>query len=100
MRASTVAIYDTPYVSDGYGIEGEDIKVKFETCVVCQRDQGYDLLLSCSTWGFTREYMGGMTGWTEPEFIPVQCAAWPSEQYQFALDNSDRLQYQYWLDWR
>ncbi|SFC08555.1 hypothetical protein SAMN02745724_00877 [Pseudoalteromonas denitrificans DSM 6059] len=29
MRASTVAIYDTPFVSDSYGHEGKDIKVKF-----------------------------------------------------------------------
>lgn len=100
MRASTVAIYDTPYISDAYGVEGEDIVVKFETCVVCQRDLGYDQLLSCGTWGFSRDYMGGMTGWSEPEFIPVQCAAQPSERYQLTLDSSDRLQYQYWLDWR
>jgi len=48
MRASSVAIYGTPYVSDAYGTEGEDIQVMFETCVVCQRDQGYDQLNQAS----------------------------------------------------
>jgi len=100
MRASSVAIYDTPYVSDAYGTEGEDIQVTFETCVVCQREQQYDQLLSCGTWGFRRDYLGGMTGWTEPEFIPVQCATQPSPQYLTTLDNSARIDYDYWLDWR
>ena len=100
MRASSVAIYDTPYVSDAYGSEGEDIQVMFETCVVCQREQQYDQLLSCGSWGFSRDYMGGMTGWAEPEFIPVQCAAQPSQQYLTTLDNSERIDYRYWLDWR
>ncbi|NQZ92094.1 MAG: hypothetical protein HRT97_07095 [Moritella sp.] len=100
MRASSVAIYDTPYVSDAYGTEGEDIRVTFETCVVCQREQGFDQLLSCGSWGFQRDYMGGMTGWAEPEFIPVQCSVKPSDQYLTTLDNAERIDYRYWLDWR
>lgn len=100
MRASSVAIYDTPYVSDAYGTEGEDIRVTFETCVVCQREQGYDQLLSCGSWGFQRDYMGGMTGWAEPEFIPVQCSVKPSDLYLTTLDNTERIDYRYWLDWR
>ena len=43
--------------TDAYGVEGEDIVIKFETCVVCQRDLGYDQLLvvpgdfAAITWG-------------------------------------------------
>ena len=99
-RASSVAIYDTPYVSDYYGKEGENIRVKFETCVLCQREEGYDQLLSCGNWGFEREYMDSMTGWSEPEFIPVQCQTKASSRYLSTLDNDPQIDYQYWLDWR
>jgi len=99
-RASTVAIYDTPYVSDAYGIEGKNIEVQFETCVVCERDNRYDAILSCGRWGYTREYMGGMTGWTEPEFDGVQCQSRPSQVFQDVLDNSNRIEYSFWLNWR
>lgn len=99
-RASSVAIYDTPYVSDYYGKEGANIRVEFETCVLCQRDDGYDLLLSCGKWGFEREYMDTMTGWSEPEFIAVQCHNQASSAYLSTLDSDDKIDYQYWLDWR
>lgn len=99
-RAATVSIYDTPFVSDAYGKEGEDIYVGFETCAVCERDQGYDSLLSCGRWGYRREYMGGMTGWAEPEYLGVQCQAQPSEQFQQVLDRSNRIEYSYWINWR
>lgn len=100
VRASTVGIYDTPYVSDSYGIEGEDIAVSFETCVVCERDQQYDQLLSCGTWSYKRDYMGGMTGWAEPEFEGVQCQVKPSEHYKQVLNGSNRIEYSYWINWR
>jgi len=99
-RASTVGIYDTPYVSDAYGIEGEDIKVEFETCIVCQRHQGYDQLLSCATWGYQRDYLNEETGWTEPDIIPVNCRVNASKSFQKALENSTVVEYRYWLDWR
>lgn len=99
-RASTVAIYDTPYVSDAYGVEGKNINVQFETCVVCEREDRYDTLLACGTWGYTRDYMGGSTGWTEPEFTGVQCNATPSTTFQQALIRSHRVEYAYWLNWR
>lgn len=99
-RASTVAIYDTPYVSDAYGIEGKDIDVDFETCVVCERGRLYDNILSCGSWGYKREYMGGMTGWAEPEFKGVQCHSAPSEQFKNTLNNSNRIEYSYWINWR
>lgn len=100
VRASTVSIYDTPYVSDAWGKEGKDINISFETCVVCERDQGYDALLSCGKWGYQRAYMGGMTGWAEPEFQPVQCQDKPSESFKATLDNSSRIEYSYWINWR
>lgn len=99
-RASTVAIYDTPYASDFYGTEGEDIKVMFETCVVCQREEQFDSILSCGNWGYVREYLGGMTGWTEPEFIPSQCQASPSRQFSKTLDSQQKIEYSYYLNWR
>lgn len=99
-RTSTVAIYDTPYVSDAYGIEGEDIDVSFETCVVCERELRYDTILACGTWGYTREYMGGLTGWSEPEFVGVQCNSKPSQTFQRVLDQSNRIDYSFWLNWR
>lgn len=99
-RASTVAIYDTPYVSDAYGIEGRDIKVEFETCAVCERDRQYDTILSCGSWGYLREYMGGMTGWAEPEFLGVQCSSEASEQFKETLNSSNRIEYSYWINWR
>ncbi|RVU32601.1 hypothetical protein [Neptunomonas marina] len=99
-RASEVAVYDTPYISDGYGIEGQDIFVGFETCAVCTRNQRYDTILACGTWGYQRDYLGGMTGWTEPEFHPVKCSNTPSAQFQQALHESTRIDYSYWLDWR
>jgi len=100
VRAATVSIYDTPYVSDAWGTEGADIDIRFETCVVCERNQGYDALLSCGQWGYQRAYMGGMTDWSEPEFQPVQCLAKPSELFKAILDNSNRIEYSYWLHWR
>lgn len=100
VRASTVGIYDTPYVSDYFGVEGQDIDVNFETCVVCERDHRYDNVLSCGSWGYKREYMGGMTGWAEPEFTGVQCKAKPSEQFQNTLNLSNRIEYSYWINWR
>jgi len=99
-RASTVAIYDTPYVSDSYGVEGKDIEVEFETCVVCERDRSYDNILSCGSWGYKREYMGGMTGWAEPEFNGVQCHATPSETLKDTVNLSNRIEYSYWINWR
>ncbi|RJG48747.1 hypothetical protein D1Z90_07485 [Motilimonas pumila] len=99
-RASTVAIYDTPYVSDFYGTEGEDMIVMFETCVVCQREQQFDSILSCGNWGYVREYLGGMTGWTEPEFIESQCQAKPSSVFNHTLDTQQRIEYSYYLNWR
>lgn len=99
-RASTVAIYDTPYVSDAWGVWGDNIDVSFETCVVCERDQQYDELLSCGNWGYRRTFMGGMTGWAEPEFQPVQCQATASELYRQTLNASNRIEYSYWINWR
>ena len=100
VRASTVALYDTPYVSDGFGVEGKDMQVEFETCVVCERDHSFDSLLSCGRWGYKREYMGGTTGWAEPELLPMQCLLEPSQQVKQTLDESNKVQYAYWLQWR
>ncbi|MBV1786619.1 hypothetical protein KQ940_00965 [Marinobacterium sp. D7] len=100
VRASTVAIYDTPFVSARFGVEGQDIEVDFETCVVCQRSQGYDSVLSCGRWGYRREYIDGMTGWSEAEFTGVQCESLPSELFQQTLRNSSRIEYSYWINWR
>lgn len=88
MRASTIGIYDTPFVSDNYGIEGNDIMVKFETCVVCQKREQIDHILSCGTWGFNREYMGGMTAWSEPEAYPIKCINKPKKEHLDVLKNS------------
>lgn len=99
-RDSAVAIYDTPYVSDSYGIEGEHIEVDFETCAVCERNDQYDTVLACGQWGYQRDYMGGMTGWTEPEFKGVQCAAKPSQTFIDTLIQSHRVDYSYWINWR
>ncbi|MCG8668961.1 MAG: hypothetical protein MI867_06075, partial [Pseudomonadales bacterium] len=74
-RSSTVGIYDTPFVSDAYGKEGENIWVRFETCAVCERDHTHNSLLACLSWGYEREYMGGQTGWAEPEPLAMQCHA-------------------------
>jgi hypothetical protein len=100
VRASTIAIYDTPYVSDAYGIDGQDIRVEFETCIVCQRDQSFDQLLSCATWGYQRDYLNEETGWTEPDILTPQCLAHASEQFKTTLETSLIVDYQYWLDWR
>ncbi|WP_252097532.1 hypothetical protein [Pseudoalteromonas sp. NBT06-2] len=100
MRASTVAIYDTPFVSDNYGIEGKDIEVKFETCVVCQKFKTVDRILSCGSWGFNREYMGDTTSWSEPVVYPIKCSIKPNKVYLKALDNTQNISYRYGLDWR
>ncbi|MCE2595694.1 hypothetical protein K6Y31_12815 [Motilimonas cestriensis] len=100
MRASTVALYDTPYASDHYGKEGEPINVMFETCVVCQREDQYDNLLACGSWGYQRDYMGGYVGWSEPEFIHPQCLSQPSHNFKHTLDQQQMVDYRYWLDWR
>ncbi len=100
VRASTVSIYDTPYVSDAWGREGHNINISFETCVVCQRNHRYDELLSCGTWGYQRHYMGGMTGWAEPEFVPPKCLSTPSKGFQQTLNDSNRIEYSYWINWR
>jgi len=99
-RDATLSIYDTPYVSDSYGIEGRHIQVQFETCLVCQRDDQYDSLLACGRWGYQRDYMGGQTGWAEPEFQGVSCLAKPSATLDVAIENSPQIEYRYWLDWR
>ncbi|WP_067867590.1 hypothetical protein [Neptuniibacter marinus] len=99
-RDASVSIYDTPYVSDSYGVEGKDLEVDFETCAICERDQHYDLVLSCGTWGYKREYMGGMTGWAEPEFKGVQCSSSASQLFQTTINNSNRVEYSYWIHWR
>lgn len=98
-RASTVAIYDTPYVSDGYGVEGQDMWVRFETCAVCEREQTADSLLSCVSWGYERDYMGGATGWSEPETLPLQCIGRATHTMQQAINNTDNLTYLYGQDW-
>lgn len=100
MRASTVALYDTPYASDNYGEEGKPIKVLFETCVVCQRESQHDTLLSCGQWGYQRDYMGGYVGWSEPEFLGPDCLNQPSESFNTTLEQQDHFDYRYWLDWR
>jgi len=100
VRASTVAIYDTPFVSSMLGVEGQDLEVAFETCVVCQREPGYDNILSCGQWGYRREYIDEMSGWSEAEFTGVQCRAEPSELFKQTLQDSNRLQYSYWINWR
>lgn len=99
-RISTVALYDTPYISDAYGVEGEDIRVNFETCLVCQSDLQADKLLSCAHWGYQRDYMGGMTGWTEPEVLSNSCAEQPSSQFLTALESDTDHDYFYWFNWR
>lgn len=99
-RAATVSMYDTPYVSDGYGQDGHNITVKFETCVVCQRESHHDDILSCGTWGFTREYIDEMSGWAEPEPHPFTCQATPTDAYLTTLDQHPYINYRYWLDWR
>lgn len=100
VRSSTVSLYDTPYISDAYGKEGEDIIVKFETCIVCQNENSVDTLLSCAHWGYQREYMGGMTGWTEPEVLESTCSEQPSQQFLTALEQDTQHDYFYWFSWR
>lgn len=100
VRASTVGIYDTPYVSDSYGVEGQHIRTEFETCVICERDMGYDSLLSCGRWGYQRDYLNEETGWTEPEVLPVECLKQPSDSFRQTLENSNQVAYTYWLQWR
>ena len=100
VRASTVALYDTPYASDYYGIEGQPISVVFETCVVCQREDRYDSLLACGIWGYQRDYMGGYVGWSEPEYIGPQCLNEPSQVFKDTLDHQEKFNYRYWLHWR
>lgn len=90
-RASTVAIYDTPYVSDSYGQEGQDISVLFETCVVCQREASASSLLSCLHWGYQREFIGGQTGWTEPEALSARCQLTGSKNLVTILRNKQVL---------
>lgn len=100
-RASTVSIYDTPFITSYLGIDGKDIHVGFETCAVCERDSGFDTLLSCGRWGFRREYLGGgMSAWAEPDFTGVQCQGTPSPQFQQALNRVSGIEYVYWLGWR
>lgn len=99
-RSSTVAIYDTPYITDAYGLEGEDIRIEFETCVVCERDNQFDQILSCGQWGYEREYIGGHTGWTEPEFIPVSCLTTASDNFKNTINFNDSMSYHYWVNWR
>lgn len=99
-RDADVSIYDTPYVSDSWGVEGRHIEVQFETCAVCERDNRFDSILSCGHWGYRRDYMGGMTGWSEPEFSGFQCSAGPSHLLATTLRNSHRIDYSYWIHWR
>lgn len=99
-RSSTVAIYDTPYISDAYGVEGEDMTIMFETCVVCEREDRFDQLLSCGQWGYSREYIGGATGWTEPEFIPVSCLINATDDFKKTIEYNESMSYHYWLNWR
>lgn len=99
-RSATVSLYDTPYISDAYGKDGEDIVVKFETCLVCQSDNKVDQLLSCAQWGYTREFMGGMTGWSEPEVLDNKCSVKPTEQFLTALEQDTAHDYYYWFNWR
>ncbi len=100
VRASTVAIYDTPFVTSYWGIEGQPIQVEFETCVTCQRTQGFDSILSCGRWGFEREFIADMSGWAEPEFSGVECLSHASERFLQALDQSSEIDYSFWLNWR
>lgn len=100
VRSATVSLYDTPYISDAYGKEGEDIIVKFETCLVCQNENSVDKLLSCAHWGYVREYMGGMTGWSEPEVLDNKCTEKPTEQFLTALEQDTHHDYFYWFSWR
>lgn len=100
VRASTVALYDTPYVTDYFGVEGKDIEVVFETCAVCEREESFDSLLSCVRWGYRRDYMGGFTGWAEPELLPMQCSTHLSGEFADAIGQSDALSYTYGRDWR
>ncbi|WP_035478635.1 hypothetical protein [Aliagarivorans taiwanensis] len=97
-RISTVGIYDTPYVTDAYGVSGEDIWVQFETCVVCQRRGDIDSIVGCGSWGYVREYLGG-DDWSEPEFTGTQCLAQPTKQYRQALSSSQYHHYPYGEDW-
>lgn len=99
-RDASVSIYDTPYVSDSYGIDGQHLIVEFETCAVCERRGHYDTLLSCGSWGYQREYMGGMTGWAEPEFNDVQCSATASNEFEETIIQTHQVEYSYWIHWR
>lgn len=90
-RSSTVSIYDTPYVSDAYGIEGKPISVRFETCAVCSRDHTIDTILACVSWGYDRDYMGGHTGWSEPELQPISCHSTPSRDIYSVINSNETL---------
>ncbi|MGB1238236.1 MAG: hypothetical protein ACPG4U_08495 [Pseudomonadales bacterium] len=98
-RASTLAIYDTPYITDRFATEGIDIAVTFETCIVCQRASRYDSILGCGHWGYHREFIDSQSGWAEPDFSGIACMAQPS-MLERALSNSVNIDYPYWLEWR
>ncbi|WP_432464504.1 MULTISPECIES: hypothetical protein [unclassified Agarivorans] len=99
-RASTLAIYDTPFVSDALGKLGQNIEVDFETCVVCQRDVGYDSILSCGRWGYQREFLDERSGWAEPEYKEATCLNFPSIGFRQTVDLAEPFEYQHWLNWR
>jgi len=98
-RASTVGLYDTPYLSDWFGIAGKDIIVEFETCVVCEKNNQRDSVLSCGQWGFSRGYVNEMDGWAEPQTLPLQCLAAPTTRFINTVNDSHQFEYQNIMDW-
>jgi len=98
-RASTVGIYDTPYLSDWFGIKGQDIVVEFETCVVCENYSQRDSVLSCGKWGFSRDYVNEMDGWAEPQTLPLQCVITPTTRFITTVNDSHQFDYQNIIDW-
>lgn len=98
-RASTVGLYDTPYLSDWFGIPGKDINVEFETCVVCEKTTQRDSVLSCGRWGFSRDYVNEMDGWAEPQATPLQCMIQPTTRFINTVNDSHQFDYQNIIDW-
>ena len=76
---------DKGFVHDPAQITDDHTQFRAETCLICERTEGYRKYIGCFSWGFKR-VGGGRVGAKAVEALPVSLSCEPSKAFKDAVN--------------
>ena len=81
---TTESIYDRPY-RERADLGTTSLSWQAETCVACVKNTGPDLILGCTTYGFTQNYNAATSSFDPVQQIAPGCGSRPSANFTATL---------------